>query len=143
MCSTAGWATGSIDTEPIAKGKINLRRIPCLGRSGHFPGWQLFYGPGSPPRSRPSQDRYRGIPQRRAIFSWGRLSHRKGIQQSQPLAGSRMGPSELVRIPSDEISFSIPKHDELKIAGIDAILDSHPYEELVIIIQTGVCTRTT
>ncbi len=64
-----------------------------------------------------------------------------GIQQYRPLAGSRAGESELIRDPCDEISFTVPGHDEVITGVIDAIVESHPHEEPVILIQEVLCTR--
>lgn len=66
---------------------------------------------------------------------------RGGIQQYKPLAGSKTGEAELVHILSDEVSFTIPKHDEIITAVIDAVFQSHPHEEPVILIQDVMCTR--
>ena len=61
--------------------------------------------------------------------------HHTGTQQFRPLDGSRLGESELVHIPCDEISFVVPKHDETVRNVVEAIHDSHPHEEPVIIIH--------
>ncbi len=66
---------------------------------------------------------------------------RGGIQQYKPLAGSKTGEAELVHILSDEVSFTVPKHDEIITAVIDALFQSHPHEEPVILIQNVMCTR--
>ncbi len=66
---------------------------------------------------------------------------RGGIQQYKPLVGSKTGEAELVYILCDEISFTVPKHDETIIAVIDAIMQSHPHEEPVILVQEVMCTR--
>ena len=66
---------------------------------------------------------------------------RGGLQQYKPLIGSKTGEAELVHILSDEVSFTVPKHDEIITAVIDAILESHPHEEPVILIQDVMCTR--
>ena len=52
-----------------------------------------------------------------------------------------MGRGKLVSVLSDEISFTVPKNDESIIAVVDAIFESHPYEEPVVIIQDAMCTR--
>ncbi len=67
--------------------------------------------------------------------------YRTGTQQYKPLAGSKTGEAELIHIPCDEMSFTLPKHDELITAVIDAIFESHPHEEPVILIQEAICTR--
>lgn len=64
-----------------------------------------------------------------------------GIQQYRPLVGSKTGGAELIHIPCDEISFTVPKHDEVITAVIEAIFESHPHEEPVILIQEVICTR--
>ena len=66
---------------------------------------------------------------------------RGGIQQYKPVDGSKTGEAELVYILCDEISFTVPKYDEMIIAVIDAILQSHPQEEPVILVQEVMCTR--
>lgn len=67
--------------------------------------------------------------------------YRNGIQQYKPLVGSKMGVGEVIDIVSDEISFTVPKHDQTITAVIDAIFESHPYEEPVILIQDVMSTR--
>lgn len=57
----------------------------------------------------------------------------RGIQQYKPLAGSKTGAAELIHIPCDEISFTVPRHDEIITAIIDALFESHPHEEPVAI----------
>lgn len=64
-----------------------------------------------------------------------------GMQQYRPLVGSRTGEVELIRIPCDEISFTVPERDEVITAVIEAIFESHPHEEPVIMIQEVICTR--
>ncbi len=64
-----------------------------------------------------------------------------GMQRYKSLAGSKTGEGVVVNIPSDEISFTVPKHDETVTAVIDAVFESHPYEEPVILIQDVVGTR--
>ncbi len=66
---------------------------------------------------------------------------RKGIQQYKPLTGSKMGAAELTHIPCDEISFTVPRQDEIITAVIDVIFENHPHEEPVILIQEIMCTR--
>ena len=65
----------------------------------------------------------------------------KGIQQYKPLVGSKKGKAELVHIPCDEISFTVPQHDEVITAVIDAIFETHPHEEPVILIQEVLRTQ--
>lgn len=67
------------------------------------------------------------------------FSYTAGIQQYKPLIGSKTGEAELIHIPCDEISFTVPKQDE--VAVIDAIYESHPHEEPVILIQEVLRTR--
>lgn len=64
-----------------------------------------------------------------------------GIQQYRSLDGSKMGRTELIHIPCDEISFTVTKHDEIVTAVIDAIFASHPHEEPVILIEDVMCTK--
>ncbi|MCZ6830994.1 MAG: hypothetical protein O7F73_15675 [Gammaproteobacteria bacterium] len=64
-----------------------------------------------------------------------------GIQQYRPLVGSKTGEAELIHMPCDEISFTVTKHDGVITAVIDAIFESHPHEEPVILIQEVICTR--
>ena len=65
----------------------------------------------------------------------------RGIQQYKPLVGSKTGEAELIHILCDEISFTVPKHDEIITAVIDALFENHPHEEPVILIQEVMCTR--
>ncbi|MCF6177125.1 MAG: hypothetical protein L3J71_15310 [Victivallaceae bacterium] len=64
-----------------------------------------------------------------------------GIQQYRPLDGSKTGEAELVHAQCDEISFTVPKDDEIISTVIEAIFESHPHEEPVIIIQEVICSR--
>ena len=64
-----------------------------------------------------------------------------GTQQFKPLEGSKRGETELIHVLCDEISFTVPKHDETMAAVIEAIFESHPYEEPVILIQEVMSTR--
>jgi len=66
---------------------------------------------------------------------------RNGLQQYKPLVGSKMGEGDVINIVSDEISFTVPKHDQTIKAVIDAVFESHPYEEPVILIQDVMSTR--
>ncbi len=66
---------------------------------------------------------------------------RSGIQQYKPLVGSKTGEKEVINIVSDEISFTVPNHDQTITAVIDAVFESHPYEEPVILIQDVMSTR--
>ncbi len=67
--------------------------------------------------------------------------YRRGIQQCKPLVGSKTGEAELIHILCDEISFTVPRHDEIITAVIDALFESHPDEEPVIHIQEVMFTR--
>ncbi len=67
--------------------------------------------------------------------------HRRGIQQYKPLTGSKTGEAELTQISSDEISFAVPIDEQTMVAVIDAVFESHPHEEPVILIQEVMCTR--
>ena len=75
--------------------------------------------------------------------NYERVSFRccQGMQQYKPLAGSKTGEAELVNILSDEISFTVPRHAKTITAVIDALFESHPYEEPVILIQDVMSTR--
>lgn len=64
-----------------------------------------------------------------------------GSQQFKPLEGSMPGETDLITISCDEISFTVPKNDEALTAVIEAIFESHPYEEPVILIQEVMSTR--
>ena len=64
-----------------------------------------------------------------------------GIQQFRGLPGSKTGETELIHIRCDEILFTVPNHDEVITAVIDAIFESHPHEEPVILIQDVLRTR--
>ena len=67
--------------------------------------------------------------------------YRTGTQQYKPLVGSKTGEAELSHIPCDEISFTVPKDDEVITAVIEAIFEGHPHEEPVTLIQEVMCTR--
>jgi hypothetical protein len=64
-----------------------------------------------------------------------------GSQQFKPLEGSKPGDTDLITISCNEISFTVPKNDETVAAVIEAIFQSHPYEEPVILIQEVMSTR--
>ena len=64
-----------------------------------------------------------------------------GTLQFKPLEESMSGQAELLQVPCDEVSFTVPKHDETIAAVIEAIYQSHPYEEPVILIQEVISTR--
>lgn len=64
-----------------------------------------------------------------------------GTLQFKPLEGSKEGDSELLQLPCDEISFTVPQDEGTIAAVIDAIIESHPYEEPVVLIQTVMSTR--
>ena len=65
----------------------------------------------------------------------------KGMQQFEPLVGSKTGEAALVHIECDQISFTVPCQDEVIVSVIDAIFESHPHEEPVIHLQEVYCTR--
>ena len=52
-----------------------------------------------------------------------------GTLQFKPLAGSKEGETDLYQLPSDEISFTVPDDEAELSAVIEAIYESHPYEE--------------
>lgn len=64
-----------------------------------------------------------------------------GTLQFKSLEGSKPGATDLFQLPSDEISFSLPQDDQILAAVIEAIFESHPYEEPVILIQPVMSTR--
>jgi hypothetical protein len=64
-----------------------------------------------------------------------------GTLQFKPREGSMPGEGVLEKLPSDEISFTLPHDDQLIAAVIEAIFESHPYEEPVILIQPVMSTR--
>ena len=51
------------------------------------------------------------------------------------------GDGVLEKLPSDEISFTLPRDEQMMAAVIEAIFESHPYEEPVILIQLVLSTR--
>jgi hypothetical protein len=67
-----------------------------------------------------------------------------GVEQFRPLAGSRAGAQEeLSEYETVRVSFSIPQDPETLRKTIDAIRNSHPYEEPVINVQEGWTSRAT
>ncbi len=64
-----------------------------------------------------------------------------GTLQFKPFEGSKPGETDLIHVPCDEISFTVPKNDEMIAGVIEAIFESHPYEEPVILIQEVMSTR--
>ncbi|MFQ5760909.1 MAG: hypothetical protein ACE5HM_08025 [Acidiferrobacterales bacterium] len=64
-----------------------------------------------------------------------------GTQQFKSLEASKLGETDLTYVPCDEISFTVPKSDRTITAVIEAIFESHPYEEPVILIQEVMRTR--
>jgi len=64
-----------------------------------------------------------------------------GTLQFKPLEGSKPGETDLFQLPSDEISFTLPQDNQILAAVIEAIFESHPYEEPVILIQPVMSTR--
>ncbi len=80
-------------------------------------------------------------PLRYGNFEQVAFRYNAGTQQFKPLEGSISGETELIHVPCDEISFTVPKNDEMIAAVIEAIFESHPYEEPVILIQEVMSTR--
>jgi hypothetical protein len=67
-----------------------------------------------------------------------------GVEQFRPLSGSRAGAQEeLSEYETVRVSFSIPQDPETLRKTIDAIRNSHPYEEPVINVQEGWTSRAT
>lgn len=67
-----------------------------------------------------------------------------GVEQFRPLAGSRAGAQEeLSEYKTTRVSFSIPQDPGTLRKTIDAIRNSHPYEEPVINVQEGWASRAT
>jgi hypothetical protein len=64
-----------------------------------------------------------------------------GTLQFKPLEGSQDGDIDLIHVACDEISFYLPKNEKMLAAVIEAIFESHPYEEPVILIQEVLSTR--
>lgn len=58
-----------------------------------------------------------------------------GTLQFKPLEGSKEGATELIVVPCDEISLTIPQNEGTISAVIEAIFESHPYEEPVGLIH--------
>lgn len=81
------------------------------------------------------------VPLRYGNYEQVAFRYNAGTQQFKPLEGSKSGEAALRHIPCDEISFTVPKHDEIISAVIEAIFESHPHEEPVILIQEVMCTR--
>ena len=67
-----------------------------------------------------------------------------GVEQFRPLTGSRAGAQdELSEYKTTRVSFSIPQDPVTLRKTIDAIRNSHPYEEPVINAQEGWASRAT
>jgi hypothetical protein len=64
-----------------------------------------------------------------------------GTLQFKPLEGSKPVATELIYLPCDEISFTVPQDEGTIAAVIEAIFESHPYEEPVVLIQPVMSTR--
>jgi hypothetical protein len=64
-----------------------------------------------------------------------------GTLQFKPLEGSKPSATELICLPCDEISFTVPQDEGTISAVIEAIFESHPYEEPVVLIQPVMSTR--
>jgi hypothetical protein len=58
-----------------------------------------------------------------------------GTTQFKPLAGSIEGETGLCQLPSDEVTYSAPGDEEALVAVIEAIFESHPYEEPLILAE--------
>ncbi len=67
--------------------------------------------------------------------------YNSGTQQFKPLEGSKSGETELIYVPSDEVSFTVPKENNSIRQVVEAIFESHPYEEPVILISEIMSTR--
>ena len=67
-----------------------------------------------------------------------------GVEQFRPLSGSRAGAQEeLSEYKTTRVSFSIPQDPETLRKALDAIRNSHPYEEPVINVVEGWTSRAT
>lgn len=64
-----------------------------------------------------------------------------GTLQFKPLEGSKPIETDLIHIACDEISFTVPKSDEMMATVIETIYETHPYEEPVVLIQEVMSTR--
>ena len=64
-----------------------------------------------------------------------------GTLQFKPLHGSKPGETDLIQVPCIEVAFTAPKDDQLIASIIEAIFESHPYEEPVILIQAVMSSR--
>jgi hypothetical protein len=69
------------------------------------------------------------------------FTHTEGDQQYKPLEGSMSGEIDLVHVPSEEISFVLPKDTRILKNVIETIYKNHPYEEPVIIISGVMTTK--
>ena len=67
--------------------------------------------------------------------------HTPGTQQFKPKVGSSSGALEKVCIACEEVSFTLPKDEDVLRQVIEAIFEVHPYEEPVIQIQEILTTR--
>jgi hypothetical protein len=81
-----------------------------------------------------------------APLRYGKYEHvafrsNTGTLQFKPLEGSKPVETDLLQLPSDDISFTLPQDDQIVAAVIEAIFESHPYEEPVILIQPVMSTR--
>lgn len=70
------------------------------------------------------------------------FKYNNGTLQFKPLESAIGGAEDLNQLPCDEISFYLPKNDALIASVIEAIFESHPYEEPVILIQEVLRTRS-
>lgn len=69
------------------------------------------------------------------------FTYTEGDQQYKPLKGSKSGEVDLVHVPSEEISFILPKNNEILKSIIEITYKNHPYEEPVIIISEVMATK--
>ena len=75
---------------------------------------------------------------------WGLGDNRSlqaGTLQFKALQDSIEGGSELYQLPGQQVSFTFPAHEELLAALIEAIYESHPYEQPPILVQPLCSTR--
>ena len=64
-----------------------------------------------------------------------------GTLQFKPLEGAKEDATELIEVPCDEVSFTVPQGEGTIAAVIEAIFESHPYEEPVVLIQPVMSSR--
>ena len=61
--------------------------------------------------------------------------------QFKALQDSIEGQTDLYQLPSQQVSFTIPVDEDTLAAVIEAIYESHPYEEPLILVQLVWSTR--